>query len=509
MRNFFVKNVYSHNFARMQKKFIKNLALLIFLNLLVKPFWILGVDREVQNRVGPEEYGFYFAILNFSFLFFILLDFGITNFNNRNIAQNNQLLSKHLAGIGSLKLMLGFVYALVIFLIGVIIGYDERQLYLLAWVGFNQFILSFILYLRSNLSGLLLFKTDSVISVLDRLLMILICGVLIWTNIFGGYFSIEWFVYAQTLAYSITAIIALVAVLHRSGKLKLNWNVPFFLLILKKSLPFALLVLIMSFYNRIDPVLIERLLPGSIGMEQSGIYAQAFRLLDAGQNFSYLFAVLLLPLFSKMLKEKQSVTHLVNLSFSLIITGALIITLVSVFYGSEIMMLMYTSIEGESNLEYLTRINQSATIFKLLMFSFVAISSIYIFGTLLTANNNLKYLNIVAIIGLVINLSLNFMLIPKFQAIGSAYANLSAQGITALLQIILAHKLLGLKVNYQLYLRITVLVVSLIIFGFLFKEIFVLEWKLSCILLIISGFLIALILKLLHLKELIQILKNN
>ena len=172
-------------------------------------------------------------------------------------------------------------------------------------------------------------------------------------------------------------------------------------------------------------------------------------------------------------------------------------------------MLMYRSIEGESNVEYLTRISQSATIFKLLMFSFVAISSIYIFGTLLTANNNLKYLNIVAIIGLVINLSLNFMLIPKFQAIGSAYANLSAQGITALLQIILAHKLLGLKVNYRLYLRITVLVVSLVIFGFLFKEIFVLEWKLSCTLLIILGFLIALILKLFHLKELIQILKSN
>ena len=51
----------------MQKKYLKNLALLIFLNLLVKPFWILGVDREVQNVVGTSEYGFYSVILNFSF----------------------------------------------------------------------------------------------------------------------------------------------------------------------------------------------------------------------------------------------------------------------------------------------------------------------------------------------------------------------------------------------------------------------------------------------------------
>ena len=69
----------------MQKKFLRNLVLLVFLNLLVKPFWILGVDRQVQNVVGPEEYGLYFTIFNFSFLFYIFLDLGITNFNNRNI----------------------------------------------------------------------------------------------------------------------------------------------------------------------------------------------------------------------------------------------------------------------------------------------------------------------------------------------------------------------------------------------------------------------------------------
>ena len=79
----------------MQKKFLTNLGLLLFLNLLVKPFWVLGIDRSVQNVVGAEEYGFYFSILNFSFLFNMFLDLGITNFNNRNIAQNAQLLNKH------------------------------------------------------------------------------------------------------------------------------------------------------------------------------------------------------------------------------------------------------------------------------------------------------------------------------------------------------------------------------------------------------------------------------
>ncbi len=231
----------------MQKKFLKNLGLLLFLNLLVKPFWILGVDREVQNVVGPENYGFYFAIFNFAFLFYIFLDLGITNFNNRNIAQNNQLLSKHMAGISLLKLVLGIFYGIIVFLIGFLWGYRGEQLYLLAWIGFNQFLLSFILYVRSNISGLLLFTTDSLLSILDRVLMILICGFLLWYNFTDIEFTIRWFVYSQTIAYSITLLIALAAVFKKSGRLRLSWNRPFFLMILKKSLPFALLVLLMSF----------------------------------------------------------------------------------------------------------------------------------------------------------------------------------------------------------------------------------------------------------------------
>ena len=70
----------------MKRKFVTNLALVLFLNLLVKPFWIFGIDRTVQNVVGSEGYGFYFSLFSLSLLLNIFLDFGITNFNNRSIA---------------------------------------------------------------------------------------------------------------------------------------------------------------------------------------------------------------------------------------------------------------------------------------------------------------------------------------------------------------------------------------------------------------------------------------
>ena len=81
----------------MLKKFLSGLGLLLALNLLIKPIWIFGIDRTVQNITGTD-YGFYYSIFNFSILFSIFLDLGITGFNNRQVSQNNDLLKEHFAG---------------------------------------------------------------------------------------------------------------------------------------------------------------------------------------------------------------------------------------------------------------------------------------------------------------------------------------------------------------------------------------------------------------------------
>ena len=60
----------------MQKKLLSGLFWILLLNLLIKPFWILGIETGVQNAVGPEEYGFYFTIFNLAYIFNILLDLG-------------------------------------------------------------------------------------------------------------------------------------------------------------------------------------------------------------------------------------------------------------------------------------------------------------------------------------------------------------------------------------------------------------------------------------------------
>ena len=176
----------------MKKKFVSNLILVLFLNLLIKPLYILGIDAEVLKITEinqPGSYGNYFSLLSLSFVLNIFLDFGINNFNTRNIAQNNQLITKHFSGIFSLRLILGFAYLFILFIVGVSLGYSNYQIKWLIVLGFNQVLIAIILFFRSNLSALLHFKEDSVISVTDRLLLIIFCGLIICSNVFQSIFN--------------------------------------------------------------------------------------------------------------------------------------------------------------------------------------------------------------------------------------------------------------------------------------------------------------------------------
>lgn len=460
-----------------KKKFIFDLAILLILNLLIKPFWILGIEPQVQLKVGDISYGEFAALFNFSLMMNILLDFGLTNFNNKNIAQHNHLLSKHFSKMLSLKFVLAFVYAILTLLVGfLVLGYDFRYMKLLLILCFNNFFLSFILFLRSNLLALHLFRVDSILSVLDRVIMILIVVAMLM-NVFGLEVDIMNFVYAQTLGYALTAIIGFAIVLNKTHTFKLNWDWKFNRLILKKSFPFAILVLLMTFYNRLDSVMLERILPGDQGKEQTGIYAKAFRLLDAANMIAYLFSVQLLPLFSRMIKHKENIENIVKLSFTLLLTPALIISISSIFYSDHFYELIY---KGES---------EGHEVLALLMCCFTAISTTYIFGTLLTANGNLKHLNYMAIGGILVNLVLNFILIPKFQAMGSAVASVITQFVTALIQVFISYKVFKFRLNKRLLFSLLLFILALV-FANYFTLSLTTSWMLNfLIMLIFSGVL--------------------
>ena len=397
--------------------------------------------------MGSSEYGFYFSLLSFSLLFNILLDIGITNFNNRSLSQNPSLIKDYFSNIVVVKLLLALVYGIISFAVALAMGYETRQLNLLVVLIFNQFLSSFLLYLRSNISGLQFYTTDSLLSVLDRGIMIVLCSLMIWGHILHQPLKIEWFVYVQSISY-LAAMLIIGTVLYTKTK-KLTFVVDWkkIIHIVRQIAPYAILGLLMSIYTRTDSVLIERLLPD--GKTQAGIYAQSFRILDAFSNFSLLFASLLLPMFSRLLVTKEDFVPLLKTSFSLLLLMCLALSLPCFAFSKPIIYALYH--EGS---------DYSASVFSILILSFIPISVNYIFGTLLTANGSLKLLNYAAAVAVCLNIILNLVLIGHYKVLGAAIANLVTQSMIAIAQIALCFTLWKYKLTKKTILKYSLFVIT-------------------------------------------------
>jgi O-antigen/teichoic acid export membrane protein len=437
----------------MNREFLINLFFLISINVIIKPFYLFGIDLKVQNEV--DNYGLYFALLNFSYIFQIFSDLGIQQYNNRNISQHDYLFDKYFPHLLFLKGGLSLLFLLFSLFAAFLIGYQIDDLYLLSFLLFNQIFITLIFFFRSNISGLQHYRLDSMLSVLDKLLMILICVPLLWGP-WVKYFTIQSFIYAQTAAFATTALIAF-ALTRRylKRKLKFKWNTVLLKAILKQSIPFSLVVLLMSIYTRVDAVMIERLLYDPItekGIKEGNVYAAAYRLLDAINMICFLFAGLLLPMFSRMLKKKENVQTLWKLSASIMLVVTVGFSVAVCFNAEEIMRLLYDSY-NESMVEVLV----------LLMVGFNSIGIIHIVGTLLTANGNLLQMNIVFVLGILVNIISNYFLILEYGAWGAAFSTIITQSFVALAELEIARRSFAVKLNYTFISRIILFVIGVLI----------------------------------------------
>jgi O-antigen/teichoic acid export membrane protein len=478
----------------MNREFILNILLLIFINLLIKPFFIFGIDLTVQNRVPEGDYGLYFTLFNFTYIFQIINDFGIQNFNNKNISQHPKLLPKYFPNLLIIKGILSFFYVILTLIVAYFIAkYGTREIKILLILLCNQILTQLTFFLRSNISGLGHFRLDSLLSSLDKLLMLITCGWVLWFNPFSWPFSIEMFALAQTAALLITTIIAYASLKHLLSQSQNQTNIqlpkktinkPFLLYLLKKSYPYALVILFMTAYSRLDAILLERILPD--GKYHADVFASGFRLLDACSMLGYLFASLLLPMFARLLKnsDPSELKALVSLSFRLIWTGSITLTLAIFFSKQDLVHLMMPLRATAYRWETL----------GILIFSFIPIGCTYIFSTLLTANENLMQMNRFFIFGVLLDILLNFLLIPQWQAKGAATAALSTQIFIALSMIFLCYRTFKWELPWFTISKLLAFPILLCTFNFFINQINALTWPMKGMLYLLFGAFLSLLL---------------
>jgi O-antigen/teichoic acid export membrane protein len=387
------------------KPFLKGLSWLLFLNLLIKPAWIFLVDRRVQNIVGHETYGVYFALFNFTYILLFLADAGLTNMLAQRLAATTTLPVRQLL---VLKLSLLGIYAVVC--MGLAFFTGIKQWDVLLYLVLIQGLFSLFLFLRGILTAQQLFMPDAFFSVLDKSLLLLFCI----GPVYGLFRPITMQLFLQLQLLSISAAAGSLLYFLWQGKKLPQGEAVALRKIAGWASPFILLILLMSAHNRLDAFLLERLHPD--GAVQAGIYAMAYRLLDASNMLGYLTASFLLPFLSRNQNNPRLVQQVVLVSrHGLLLFSMMTVAFFAVF-ASWLQEVLYHSADPYSN-----------RVLVLTMAVLPAYYLIHLYGTVLTAVAAFRLFIGSMLFAVCSNVLLNLWLIPQYGALGCAIAALVSQ----------------------------------------------------------------------------------
>ena len=422
-----------------KQSFLFNTLFALIVNFIIKPIWVFGIDRSVQNQLGSEEYGLYFAIFNYVYIFQILLDFGLQNFNQTEIASDNSKFRQLFPGMLSTKLVLTIAYVVLTVIVGVLLGYSDEKYF--GWLIVNQIILSLNVFLRSNISAHRLFIKDAFLSIIDKTLMIAGSLLMFIPSIHWLELNIQNFIWIQTFSMLVASIFCIYYNLKLSDTFDWKFDPVLFKSILVRAVPFALIYFLMTIYYRIDTVMIEQML--SNGAVESGLYAQSYRIMESVNNIGYIVAGVLLPLFAYRLGQIELIQQILRQGFGLMYTMIIPIVIGGIVFAKEITFTLYPNEDP----------TYSSEIFSVLLLNFIPVGLLYVLGPLLTAKKSFKVMIPSLIIASLMNIAINYFLIPQYGALGASIATISTQIFMLLIYSIAVFHLFELKIQFKFILQ--------------------------------------------------------
>ncbi len=406
-------------------RFFSSMGLLIVLNAVIKPVWIFGIDRAVQNTVGVAEYGAYFSLFNFSVVLSFLLDWGYTNFYNRQLAAKEKDFTDRAGNYLYIKFIFALSYIVVVFSAGWLVGISRWDI--LFSVVFIQVLQSLFLFFRGIITAHQWFRTDAWLSVLDKTLMTLLCGSLLYFPSVFGDITIGRFLQIQVFCTLFASLVSWFILINKGIQFTFYKRVFIQKQIFYQALPFGIIILLMSIHYRLDGFLLERIHVN--GDHEAGIYASAYRLLDAANMIGALVAMFLLPYGARHWSDKENYSNVVLGARHFLILFSIAVGTIAVFLAPWIQKTLYhyDSIEA-------------IEVMRWCLPALIGYSLVHVYGTVLTATGNIVPFCYITLNAVVINVVLNLMLIPSLGALGCCYAALISQFFCGVLSMFYAWK---------------------------------------------------------------------
>lgn len=396
-----------------------------FVSRILSFLLIIALAREL----GVKGFGIYSTAFAFVMIFMSFADLGTRELIIREIARNHNATSHYLRKVTVLRTGSGIFIFVMLMGAGFALGYDSTTITTAGLIGFSKVIDNIGQIFSALLAGLERMGYSEGVQVVERLLT---TGISL-SLIYSGYGVIP---VAGTFIVGSIGKLVMSIYLYRRVRNRLNldrfngdWiDIAFWFSLLRESWPFLIGSFLAVIVFDIDKVMISVM----IGESETGLYNSAYRLMSATGIISGSFASAIYPTLSRLYtsdNNDETYGRMLDTGVKYMLAISIPLGAGTVITADEILITLFGSSYYKSIL-----------VLQILIWAQVGIFLSRVLTTVVKTINKQHYNALNAGIAAVVNIILNFLLIPAFGINGAALATVLTGVCVLVLELYWVHR---------------------------------------------------------------------
>lgn len=384
-------------------RIFKNTSWLI-LGEAISRFLVAILIIFAARILGPTQFGIFSFAIAFCSIFLIFSNFGLNIVTTRELAKNKENEQDY-PGVLSLKIVLSIIAFLFIIFVSLFTISDETIRGVVWILAGYVLIHNFFVFVYSFFRAREQMKYEAGIRILEAFLITLI-GFFVLSQIP----SVKNLSYAFLIAVLVMLVFVTILLLKTIRPIRSFWNLNIWKKFLKLSWPLAL-----AYSFSMICIYLDSTMMGFWGqIVEVGWYNAAYRIVGILMIPATLIGTSFLPVLSKLFSQsKKDFQKVVSSLVRLMIVLAILIVIVGILLSSYIINLLY----GQAF--------SPAVLALQILIVMAGLSYIYtsLYIVLISVNQQKKIFWI-TFVGALVNIILNFILIPRYSLYGAASATL-------------------------------------------------------------------------------------
>lgn len=392
------------------RKYLKNTSWL-FVDRVVRLGSVLVTSIFITRYLGPELFGQLNYASAFVGIFFALTAMGLDDILVRDLVRRPGRRDRLLGTAAAIKLGGATVLFATVMVLALTKELESIKVLMILLIAAAEFLKPFAVveqYLLSKVQARITAKVNIVQTVLASLFRL---GLVV------AHASLIWFAWA----YIVEMVIGVAGFLLAYRGLGLSWRqwrydrtTAFYLL--KQSWPLVIFGLALYVQAKIDQVMIGDILRRTVGQAMAdaevGQYSAALKMIEAMGFLPTIIVASLAPaITSARIKDRKLYEDRLVNQYRLMFLLFLLVSVPLYFLAEPAMVLLF----GEE----FRKAGHLLSLFAIrLFFTNMGVAK----GSFITNESLFKYSLVTAVVGAVLNITMNYMLIPTYQSIGAIWA---------------------------------------------------------------------------------------